>query len=38
MFGFGNYYSKSKYYDNSNNLVVGKVKYETAGVTIEEFT
>ena len=26
MFDFSNYLSKSKYYDNSNKLVVGKVK------------
>ena len=28
---------KSKYNDNSNKLVVGKMKDETAGVAIEEF-
>ena len=27
----------TKYYDNSNTLVVGKMKDETAGVVIEEF-
>ena len=27
----------SKYYDNSNKLVAGKMKEETAGVAIEEF-
>ena len=37
MFDFSNYSAKSKYYDNSNKLVVGKMKYETAGVAIEEF-
>ena len=37
MFDFSNYSSKSKYYDNSNKLVVGKMKDETAGVAIEEF-
>ena len=37
MFDFGNYSTKSKYYDNSNKLVVGKMKNETAGVAIEEF-
>ena len=36
MFGFSNYSTKSKY-DNSNKLVVGKMKYETAGVAVEEF-
>ena len=35
---FNNYSSKSKYYDNSNKLVVGKMKDETtAGVGIERF-
>ena len=37
MFDFGNYSTKSKYYDNSNKLVVGKMKNETAGIAIEEF-
>ena len=37
MFEFSNYSTKSKYYDNSNKLVVGKVKDETAGVSIERF-
>ena len=37
MFDFSNYSTKSKYYDNSNQLVVGKMKDETAGVAIEEF-
>ena len=37
MFGFSNYLAKSKYYDTSNKLVVGKMKYETAGVALEEF-
>ena len=37
MFHFSNYSTKSKYYDNSNKLVVGKMKDETAGVAIEEF-
>ena len=36
MFDFSNYPAKSKYYDNSNKLVVG-TKDETAGVAIEEF-
>ena len=35
MFDFGNYSTKSKY-DNSNKLVFGKMKDETAGVAIEE--
>ena len=29
--------TKSKYYDNSNKLVVGKMKDKAAGVVIEEF-
>ena len=37
MFDFSNYSPKSKYYDNSNKLVVDKMKAETAGVLIEEF-
>ena len=36
MFDFSYYSTKSKYY-NSNKLVVGKMKDETAGVAIEEF-
>ena len=35
MFHFNNYSTKSKCYDNSNKLVIGKMKYET-GVAIEE--
>ena len=34
---FSNYSTKSKYYDNSNNLKVGKMKDETAGVAIADF-
>ena len=37
MFDLSNYLSKSKYYDNSNKLVVGKMKDQIAGVAIEEF-
>ena len=37
MFDFSNYSTKSKYYDNSNKLVVDKMKDETAGVVIKEF-
>ena len=37
MFDFSNYSTKSKYYNSSNKLVVGKMKDETAGVGIEEF-
>ena len=34
MFDFSNYSAKPKYYNDSNKLVVGKMKYEAAGVTI----
>ena len=37
MFNLSNYSTKSKYYDNSNKLVVAKMKDEIAGVAIEEF-
>ena len=37
MFDFINYSTKSKYYDNSNKLVVGKMKDQTDGVMVEEF-
>ena len=38
MFDFSNYSTKSKkYYDNSNKLVIGKMKDETGDVVIEEF-
>ena len=37
MFDFSNYSTKSKYYDNSKKLMVGKMKDESAGVAIEEF-
>ena len=37
MFGFSNYSTKSKYYNDSNKLVIGKMKDETSGVAIEEF-
>ena len=37
MFDFSNYSTKSKYYDNYNKLVIGKMKNETAGIAIEEF-
>ena len=37
MFDFSNYSTKSKYYGNSNKLVVGKMKDETTGVAIEEY-
>ena len=37
MFDFSNYSTKSKYYDNSNKLVIGKMKDESGDVAIEEF-
>ena len=37
MFDFSSYLTKSKFYDNSNKLVVGKMKDEIAGVPIKEF-
>ena len=37
MLDFSNYSTKSKYYDNSNKLVIGKMKDERAGVAIKEF-
>ena len=37
MFDFSKYSTKSKCYDNSNKLVVGKMEDDTAGVAIEEF-
>ena len=37
MFDFSNYWTKSKCYDDSNKLVIGKMKDETGSVAIEEF-
>ena len=37
MLNFSNYSSKSKCCDDSNKLIVGKMKDEIAGVAIEEF-
>ena len=37
MFNLSNCSTKSKCYDNSNKLVLGKIKDETSGVAIEEF-
>ena len=37
MFDFSNYSIKSKYYDNSNKLNIGKMKDETGGDAIEEY-
>ena len=33
LFDFSNYLTKWKYYYNSNELLIGKMKDETAGVT-----
>ena len=37
MFDVSNYSAKSKYYDHSNKLVIGKMKDGTGGVAIEKF-
>ena len=37
MFDFSNYSAESKYYDDSNKLVVSRMKDETGIVAIEEF-
>ena len=37
MFDFSNYSTKSKYYDNSKKLVIGKVKDEIGRIVFEEF-
>ena len=37
MFNFSNYSAKSKYYDDSNKLVVSKMRDKTGGVALEEF-
>ena len=37
MLDYSNYTTKPKYFANSIKLVVDKMKYETAGVVIEEF-
>ena len=37
MLDFSNLSSKSTYDENSNKLVIGKMKDDTAGVAIEEF-
>ena len=37
MFHFSNYWTKSKYHDDSNKLVIGKMKDETGSVLIKEF-
>ena len=37
MFDFNNYSTKSKHCDNSDKLVIVKLKDETGGVAIEKF-
>ena len=37
IFHFSDYSVKSKYYENLNALVAGKMKYETGGLSIKEF-
>ena len=37
MFDFSNHSIKSKYYDDSNKLVVGQMKDEIGAVAMEEF-
>ena len=37
MFDFSNYSTRSKHHDDSNKLVIDKMKDETEGVAIEEF-
>ena len=37
MFDFNNYWTKSKYYGNSNRTVTRKMKDETGGVATEKF-
>ena len=37
IIAFSNYSTKSKYYDDSNKLVLGKMKDETGGFAIKEF-
>ena len=37
MLDFSYYSNESKYYDNSNKLVIGKMKDKTGGAAIEEF-
>ena len=37
IFGFSNYLTKSKHWNDSNKLVIGKMKDETADVVIKEF-
>ena len=37
IFGFSDYLTQSKYYDDSNKSVTGKMENETSGAAFEEF-
>ena len=37
IFDFSKYSTKSRFYDDSNKIVFGKMKDETAGVSMKEF-
>ena len=37
MFDFSNYSTKSKYYDDSNKLVIAKMKDKSGVVAVDEF-
>ena len=37
MFDFSNYWTRSIYYDDSNKLVIGKMKDERGGVAVTKF-
>ena len=37
MFDFSNYWTRSIYYDDSNKLVIGKMKDERGGVAVKKF-
>ena len=37
MFDFSNFWANSKYYDNWNKLVVGKIEDETGGVAVKKY-
>ena len=37
MFDFSNFWANSKYYDNWNKLVVGKIENETGGFAVKKY-
>ena len=37
MFDFSNYLTKSKCYDDSNKIAIGRLKDETGGIAINKF-